>query len=210
MRNSSRKRTRNIWSIESIGDNGDDNADEKDIDEQIDPVTIQAKPISQRRQSQRIIDKDKANENLSVNQPNQRTKNDEPPEKKSRGRPKKANANQTKSAVTSAAPSSSSSANGNQMTTKNSTQTIDQGIKTKCELSNAIVESYSDFQKDPGFKNRFSAKCNFCNDEDDARKHFLKGNNTNLKSHLKRVIVLFFMMLLICFFFFKFYDSITE
>lgn len=205
---SNRKRERNIWSIERIGDKDDDKADENDNDKQIDPVTIQAKSISQRRQSQRIIDRDKENENKSVNQPNQNTEKDEPPEKKSRGRPKKVKANQTKSAVTSAAPSSSSSAKGNQTTTTNTIQTIDQGIKAKCELSNAIVESYSDFQKDPAFKNRYSAKCNFCNGEDDAQKYFLKGNNTNLKSHLKRVTVLFFMMLLVCFFFFKFHDSI--
>lgn len=61
---------------------------------------------------------------------------------------------------------------------------VDSAIQTKSELSAMIFKQFSDFKKDPRFASRYSAKCNHC----DERKNFLKGINTNLKTHLERVI----------------------
>lgn len=65
-----------------------------------------------------------------------------------------------------------------------SESTVDSAIQTKSELSALIFKQFSDIKKDPKFESRYSAKCNHC----DQRKNFLKGINTNLKSHLERVI----------------------
>lgn len=62
--------------------------------------------------------------------------------------------------------------------------TVQSAIQTKSELSTLIFKQFSDFKKDSKFGSRYSAKCNHC----DERKNFLKGINTNLKSHLERVI----------------------
>lgn len=82
---------------------------------------------------------------------------------------------------------------------KTTTQRPDFGIKAKCELTAAILSQFEDYRKDPNYKTRYSAVCSLCNaksDDDDEhevhRTHFLKGNNTNLKSHLKRVITVEF------------------
>lgn len=82
---------------------------------------------------------------------------------------------------------------------KTTTQRPDFGIKAKCELTAAILSQFEDYRKDPNYKTRYSAVCSLCNaksDDDDehevVRTHFLKGNNTNLKSHLKRVITVEF------------------
>lgn len=61
------------------------------------------------------------------------------------------------------------------------------GLKAKCELTGAILEHFEDFRKDSKYENRYSAKCTLCGKQDDTRKYFQKGNNSNLKSHLQRV-----------------------
>ena len=65
---------------------------------------------------------------------------------------------------------------------------LDTGIEAKCELTRAILDCFDDFRKDQKKVNGYSARCTICGDDESAeRRQYLKGNNTNLKSHLKRV-----------------------
>lgn len=57
---------------------------------------------------------------------------------------------------------------------------------TRCEMSEAILMYFQDIQQDQDRPTRHSAKCSLCN-HDEPRKYFVKGNNSNLKSHLRRV-----------------------
>lgn len=140
-----------------------------------------AAKVHQQRQSQRLFDRQREAEK----------ENEAPPSKKARGRPRKypkENEKQSTSKTgsdtgigTQAAASSSSP------TDQNADNGFDIGIKAKSELTKLILGCYTDFRNNPEFKNRFSAKCNLCDDQEDRIK-FLKGNNTNLKSHLERVM----------------------
>lgn len=60
------------------------------------------------------------------------------------------------------------------------------GLNAKCDLSVYIAAKFTDIIQDKNHMNRFSAKCTICDDEE-PRKHFVRGNNSNLKSHLQRV-----------------------
>lgn len=62
--------------------------------------------------------------------------------------------------------------------------TVDSAFKTKSELSALVLKQFSDIKKVPKLKSTYTARCNHCDD----RKNFQKGINSNLKSHLERVI----------------------
>lgn len=54
-------------------------------------------------------------------------------------------------------------------------------------LTAAIFDCFNDFEICEN--NKCQAKCLYC-DENEAPKHFTKGNATNLKTHLKKVSIL--------------------
>lgn len=80
------------------------------------------------------------------------------------------------------------------------------GWLIKCPLTRKIISCFRDFQRQGNVNDvndilnlsppskRFNAKCKLC-DENAPEKSFIQGNNTNLKTHLKRVC---FCLLISC------------
>lgn len=110
------------------------------------------------------------------------------PKQQKKHRKKKTSANASPKMATKKKSASKTS-------TKPRPPAIDFGIKSKCELTAAILSQYEDYQKDSKYLNQYSAVCSVCIAKSDGgevdRTHFLRGNNSNLKSHLKRVISVF-------------------
>lgn len=172
------------WNIEDadvfIYENGEENSTnsvETHDQQQQQPETAEQNPqkIVSRRRSQRLSLKRLADANNKI-QDDTHSDSKGPPTKKRRGRPPKANE--------SVQPVSSSAL----------VQNVDDIIllKTKNELSGAIFGLFEDFQQDEKCSNRFSAKCTICDRNENTRISFLKGINSNLKSHLQRVSKLCF------------------
>lgn len=187
----SRRDSRMNWTIEDVdvyiignGEENSTNSVETHDQQQQQPETAEQNPqkIVLRRRSQRLSQKRLADANNRI-QGDKQTQSDanEPPTKKKRGRPTKSNK--------LAKPVSSSA----------SVQNVDDIIvlKTKNVLSEAIFGLYEYFQQDAKYSNRFSAKCTICDEEENIRISFLKGINSNLKSHLERVSIIIFLFLFI-------------
>lgn len=64
--------------------------------------------------------------------------------------------------------------------------------KNKSAVSKNILEQFTDFKQVNG--NKMSAKCKHC-DESQSAKNFIKGNNSNLKGHLERVLLIFYFFI---------------
>lgn len=187
------RRKSSTWNVENMLDAAE--VAENDENQSQNQQQQVAAPISQRRQSARILEKQ--------NEMNE--ENEQPPSKKPRGRPPNENKKQSKSKTsnktgtgTQASHSSSSpptNPNDANQSDPNVDDGFDFGIKAKSELTRLILGKYADFQKnpDPKFNNRYSAKCTLCNEQEDRIK-YLKGKNTNLKSHLERVIMEWFFL----------------
>lgn len=62
-------------------------------------------------------------------------------------------------------------------------------VRTRCDLSESISSCFNDKIQDPLNPKRYSAKCILC-DINEPRKFFWIGNNSNLKSHISRVITI--------------------
>lgn len=179
----SRRDSRLKWVEEDVDvyiiENGENSTNSVETHNQQQPETTEQNPqkIVQRRQSQRLSQKRLADAN-NKNQEDKHTQSDsnEPPMKKKRGRPPKTN-----ELVQPVSPSAS-------------VQYVEDKIvlKTKNELSEAIFGLYEEFQQDRKCSNRFSAKCTICDEKENTRISFVKGINSNLKSHLQRVSKLYF------------------
>lgn len=176
------------WNVESIDDSPTEQLQKPN-------VTPQAKPIMQRRRSARLMSQ---SEREDEQQEDKRVES--PPAKKQRGRPAKKKKTQTKSPA--APPSgggsgSTSTADQNENSsvqnvgTSHDDKLVDTGINPRCELSGAILELFADYRRNSRFKARYSARCTLCQNDDDSRKNYLKGNITNLKLHLQRVSIKF-------------------
>lgn len=156
--------------------------------------------ITERRQSKRLLEREKEMEK----------ENEPPPPKKSRGRPpKKANENQTQSisktgtdtgnqALHSLSSSSPSRTNQNGTNVYNANNSDNGFEKAKCDLTRLVLNHFEDFKQNPSYKNRYSAKCTHCDGQDDRIK-YLKGINTNLKSHLERVAIKYCYLCCFCY-----------
>lgn len=157
------------------------------------PTTPKAAAIGERRRSKRNLKRPIVIDSSSDD--------DEEPIKK-RGRPAtkprtKTHAKaQAKTPKTPAKPKKTTKTKNAQANADTSKTTkplpIDFGIKAKCELTSAILSQYENYRKDPKYSTRYSAVCTIClaksdGDEVDST-HFQRGNNSNLKSHLIRVI----------------------
>lgn len=175
----SRRDSRLTWSIEDVDVFIYDNGEEKSTNsvgthdqQQQQPETAVQNPqkVVLRRRSQRLSEKRLADNNNQLRE-NTQSEPNEPPPKKRRGRPPKANE--------SVRPVSSSA----------SVQNVDDTIelRTKNELSEAIFGLFENVQQDVKCSNRFTAKCTVCDQKENTRISFLKGINSNLKSHLQRV-----------------------
>lgn len=188
--------SRSKWKISDFSDSDvaeAKTADENDNQSQKEQQKPAAK-LEKRRQSQRLRDREKDME--KENEP-------PPPKKRKRDSSKKSNAEKTKSKLSSkstndtatgteASNSSSSShtkqneANQPIANAGESNSGLDCGINAKCELTRLVLGLFDDFQNNPRFNNRYSAKCTLCDEHEDRIK-YTKGNNGNLKSHLERV-----------------------
>lgn len=158
------------WKITEVGDGSQEK--------------LEPEKIGERRNSARIAKR---------KQEEEESKEIGPPTKK-RGRPpkktKEANGNEnlsktgnnegmgTAATVQQDADSNSNPDNG-----------FDVGIKAKCQLTKLIMGFFDNFESNPDHKNLYSARCTFCDEHQDRIK-YVKGKNTNLISHLKRVNIL--------------------
>lgn len=179
-KSSTRRESRSVWEIDDFADkenddkNGTNSVETHDQQQQQQSQTAKQQPqkIASRRQSQRILQKRLANANdKDKEDKNTQIESNEPPSKKRRE-------NQPM-AKESVQPASSSA----------SVLYVDDliAMKTKSELSKAIFGLFEDFQQDEKYANRYSAKCTVCDEKENTRISFLKGINSNLKSHLERV-----------------------
>lgn len=197
-------RNGNNWNVESLGDDNDEiqiNVNLSEQQQQQSTGDQQPKRIGERRRSARLMSmSERENNNISDED---EAPDGPPPEKKRKGRPPKKKNRQTKSR---AAPPSGGGGSGSTSTadqnenssvpnvgTSHDEINVDTGINPRCELSGAILKLYAGFRQDsnPKYKNRYSAKCTLCENDDDNRKNYLKGNITNLKLHLQRVSIKF-------------------
>lgn len=160
----------NVYTIEHSEENSTNSVETHDQQQQQpeqNPQKIDVRRRSQRLSGKRLAD---ANDKFQEDKHTQSDSNG-PPMKKRRGRPPKANESVQPVASTA------------------SVQIVDDIIvlKTKNVLSEAIFGLFEDFQQDEKCSNRFSAKCTICDQKENTRISFLKGINSNLKSHLQRV-----------------------
>lgn len=174
-----------VWSVSDFSDGCDDavTVDENQNDKQSQDQQQQvAGKITVRRKSARLLDKRKDLE--------EEENDGEPPVKKRRGRPPKAkNTNEKKTPSKTGTDIGTGAEATVQRNASNSNNSFDFGIKAKCELTKLILDIFNDFENNPDHQNRYSARCTLCDEHQDRIK-YVRGNNTNLKSHLERVIIL--------------------
>lgn len=191
-----RRKRKHSWDVDELNNIAtsqqslDENLNEA---ESVQQHQNQPQRIQNRRQSERLLEKkQKLETNKENTSPSKKTKK--------RGRPRKNGKKHKQLASTPPGsvavpplPLATSSSAAIPANTEFTVQNIevDFGLKAKCKLTEGILKVFNDFQKDPKISTRYSAKCTLCDDAAD-RKFFLRGNNTNLKSHLKRVSKLYF------------------
>lgn len=159
----------------------DENPKDKQTQDQ--QRTANCAKITVRRKSERLLAK--------LKEPEEETnETGEPPLKRKRGRPTKVtNGNKTPSKTGTDTSTGASAGTAATADNSNSNNGFDFGIKAKCQLTKLILDVFDEFENDLNHENRYSARCTLCDLHQDRIK-YVKGKNTNLKSHLERVIIL--------------------
>lgn len=131
----------------------------------------------------------------------QKTPVNAPPKPKAKGSAKAASTNSPQSKKSTPLkqkrttnPKNASAQAGAGTSKRQKPHAVDHGIKPRCELTKFILEQFTHFRKDAQFKNRYTALCLLCIEHNGGDRdlvqptHFVRGNSSNLKSHLNRVI----------------------